>query len=72
MARLAQGHTGDTRHLGDGLWELRIHVGPGYRVYFNQPEAGTIVLLIAGSKSTQERDIEKAREIASSLRKEDQ
>jgi len=46
---------------GDGIWELRIDVGPGYRIYFGKIGSTVIVLLIGGAKGSQTRDIEKAK-----------
>lgn len=60
--RLGRGNFGDHRFCRDGVWELRIDFGPGYRVYYAQ-ESGTIVLLLSGgSKRTQSADIEDAVE----------
>jgi putative addiction module killer protein len=64
IRRLAFGNPGDVRPVGDGVSELRIHFGPGYRVYYVQRGAVLIVLLCGGDKSTQEKDIEKARNLA--------
>lgn len=59
--RLALGNFGDYRTVGDGVLELRIHVGAGYRVYFGEVD-NTIVLLLCGrDKSSQARDIERAK-----------
>jgi putative addiction module killer protein len=54
------GNLGDTRALGGGVREMRVHVGPGYRVYFAE-RRGTVLLLCGGDKSSQTRDIERAR-----------
>lgn len=62
--RLAQGHAGDAKSVGDGVTELRVHVGPGYRVYFTEREGLLIVLLCGGNKSTQSKDIAKAKRMA--------
>jgi putative addiction module killer protein len=64
IRRLAFGNPGDVRPVGEGISELRIHLGPGYRVYYVQRGAVVIVLLCGGDKSTQEKDIEKARKLA--------
>ncbi len=61
------GNLGDVRPVGQGIHELRIHFGPGYRVYFVQRERLLILLLIGGSKSSQERDIKKAKALAATL-----
>jgi putative addiction module killer protein len=47
--------------VGEGVYELRINYGPGYRVYFGQVEETIVLLLIGGDKSTQEQDIRKAK-----------
>ena len=59
--RLAAGNAGDVRPVGDGLSELRIDHGPGYRVYFVRRGLVLIVLLCGGDKSLQDRDITKAK-----------
>lgn len=64
LLRLAEGHAGDVAPVGDGVSELRIHYGPGYRVYFCQKGAIIILLLCGGDKSTQTRDIATAKAIA--------
>ncbi|MFY8188153.1 MAG: type II toxin-antitoxin system RelE/ParE family toxin [Flavobacterium sp.] len=60
-------HFGDCEAVGDGIRELKINYAKGYRVYFKEKEGKIIVLLIGGDKSTQQRDIEKAKEIWKSL-----
>jgi putative addiction module killer protein len=64
LDRLAQGNRGDVRPIGKGLSELRLDVGPGYRVYFLQDGDTLILLLCGGDKSTQQKDIDKAHELA--------
>lgn len=64
LDRLANGNPGDARPVGHGISELRIDVGPGYRVYYQHRGDVLIVLLCGGDKSTQAKDIEKAHEIA--------
>ena len=64
LLRLARGMIGDTGSLGDGIVELRIHFGPGYRNYFLRQHELIIVLLCGGDKGTQVRDIQDARRIA--------
>lgn len=64
LDRLADGNPGDVKPVGSGLSELRVDVGPGYRVYFQQHGNVLIVLLCGGDKSTQQRDIARAHEIA--------
>ncbi|OIS90193.1 type II toxin-antitoxin system RelE/ParE family toxin, partial [Brucella cytisi] len=64
IARLAEGLPGDVEPVGEGVSELRIHYGPGYRVYFQQRGNVLILLLCGGDKKTQRRDIETAKKIA--------
>ena len=59
--RLRLGNFGDYQSVGDGVFELRIHVGPGYRIYFGLHGAQVVLLLCGGDKSTQARDIADAR-----------
>ncbi|MGA9869501.1 MAG: type II toxin-antitoxin system RelE/ParE family toxin [Acetobacteraceae bacterium] len=67
LRRLAFGNPGDVRSVGGGVCELRLHFGPGYRVYFVQRGAALIVLLAGGDKSSQSRDIEAAKALARDL-----
>lgn len=62
IIRIELGDLDDHKRVGDGVSELRIHVGPGYRVYFGRLGDTLIVLLLAGSKATQEKDIERAKQ----------
>lgn len=64
IERLAAGNPGDVKPAGDGVSEMRIAFGPGYRVYFMKPGETLIVLLAGGDKSTQAADITKAKAIA--------
>jgi putative addiction module killer protein len=64
IQRMAQGNLGDAKPIGGGLSELRIHYGPGYRVYFMHRGDALIILLCGGDKSDQARDIDSARRIA--------
>jgi putative addiction module killer protein len=68
MQRLASGNAGDAKPVGDGVMELRIHHGPGYRVYFIHREQALIVLLCGGDKSTQTSDIQRAKSLAAEVR----
>jgi putative addiction module killer protein len=65
--RLALGNPGDVKPAGKGVSELRIHYGPGYRVYFVQRDKTLIVLLCGGDKSTQAEDIKTANMLAANL-----
>ena len=64
LLRLAEGLPGDIAPVGNGVSELRIHYGPGYRVYLQQRGAILVVLLCGGDKSTQARDIVLAKKLA--------
>ena len=73
LARLESvqlGNLGDVNAVGDGVRELRVHVGPGYRVYFVQRGRVLLLLLCGGDKATQARDIAKARQILREIGKE--
>ena len=60
--RLEDGNRGDRKPLGPNLYELRLDFGPGYRIYFSEPDSTTVLILCAGDKSSQKRDIERAKE----------
>jgi putative addiction module killer protein len=64
LRRLELGNLGDVRPVGDGVSELRIHFGPGYRVYLKKSGTTIIVLLCAGDKATQAVDIRTALRLA--------
>lgn len=64
LFRLAHGLAGDVASVGSGVSELRIHHGPGYRVYFNRRGQDIILLLCGGDKATQDRDIALAKKLA--------
>ncbi|WP_066802264.1 type II toxin-antitoxin system RelE/ParE family toxin [Moraxella oblonga] len=63
LARLEVGHFGDVKNIGDGIFELRIHVNVGIRIYCIQKGDTLIIVLNAGDKSTQQVDIAKAKEL---------
>ena len=64
LDRLAFGHAGDVEPVGQGISELRIHYGPGYRIYFQKRGNTMIILLCGGDKSTQAKDIKAAKRLA--------
>ena len=64
------GNLGDVGSVGDGVSEMRIHHGPGYRVYFARRGQALIVLLCGGDKSSQTRDIRRAQKMAQALSEE--
>lgn len=67
VERLVAGNPGDVKPVGEGVSELRIHYGPGYRVYYKRYEQSVVILLAGGDKSTQASDIEKALRLARNL-----
>lgn len=67
IRRLSLGNFGDVKPVGEGVSELRIDYGPGYRVYFAQRGQTLVVLLAGGDKKTQDRDIKKALELVHEL-----
>lgn len=64
IRRLALGHPGDVKQVGDGVSELRVNHGPGYRVYFTRKGSAVILLLCGGDKGSQDRDILRAKQLA--------
>ena len=74
LARLESarlGNLGDCKVIGSGIREMRIHTGPGYRVYFMQKKQMILILLCGGSKSSQTRDITRAKKMAQELKDDD-
>jgi putative addiction module killer protein len=67
VVRLQSGLIGDSKPVGEGVSELRIDYGPGYRVYFVQRRRVLIILLCGGDKSSQRRDINRAKALAATL-----
>jgi putative addiction module killer protein len=67
IERLAMGHPGDVKPVGEGVSELRINYGPGYRVYYKQRGRELVILLAGGDKSTQAKDISMALRLARNL-----
>jgi putative addiction module killer protein len=67
VRRLSLENPGDAQPVGEGVSELRIDYGPGYRIYFKQQRQTVVVLLIGGDKRTQQRDVEKAKALARNL-----
>lgn len=64
MRRAEDGNFGDCEPVGEGVSEMRIHYGPGYRVYFKRTGMEVVILLAGGDKSTQAKDIRKALKLA--------
>ena len=62
IARVRTGNFGDSKSVGEDVYELRLDYGPGYRVYFGKIEAMIVLLLCGGDKSSQSDDIRKAKE----------
>lgn len=67
IRRLSLGNFGDAKPVGEGVSELRVDFGPGYRVYFVQHGLTLVILLAGGDKRTQDRDIRKAQKLAKEL-----
>ena len=67
IERLAAGNPGDVKPIGEGVSELRIDYGPGYRVYYKQEGLSVVILLAGGDKGTQARNIKTALRLARNL-----
>ena len=67
VLNLCNGNPGDAEPVGEGVSELRIHYGPGYRVYYKMRGREVVILLLAGTKKRQQRDVKLAKEIAASI-----
>ena len=65
--RIELGNFGDVEPVGEGVSELRLFYGPGYRLYFTKRSSVVVILLTGGSKSSQVKDIKKAKELAKQL-----
>lgn len=67
IRRLSLGNSGDIRPIGEGISELRIHYGPGYRIYLTKRGDTYVILLAGGDKSSQAQDIRLAKDLARNL-----
>ena len=67
IRRLEMGNPGDSKSVGDGVYEMRVDYGPGYRVYYIHMGKAVVILLCGGDKSTQDHDIKAAKSIANQL-----
>ena len=67
IERLATGNPGDVKAVGEGISEMRIDYGPGYRIYYKQHGRSVLIILAGGDKSTQDRDIKTALRLAKNL-----
>lgn len=70
LKRAEQGNFGDSEPIGDGLSEMRIDFGPGYRIYYGREGAVAYLLISGGDKSTQKADIKRAKEMWKTIKKE--
>jgi putative addiction module killer protein len=67
IERLAWGNPGDSKSVGEKVFEMRVDFGPGYRIYYTKKRVKLVILLIGGNKSTQSRDIKIAHRLAKNL-----
>ena len=67
IVRVQNGLLGDVKSVGDGVFELRVHFGPGYRLYFVRRGSEIIILICGGDKDTQDKDIRLAKSLAKTL-----
>jgi putative addiction module killer protein len=67
LAIVEGGSLGDAKSVGDGVSEMRLHIGPGYRLYFTRRGGELVILLCGGDKDSQDRDIRQAKRLASEL-----
>ena len=66
----SDGHFGDCKSVGNGIREIRVHFGKGYRIYFKKHDEKVIILLVGGNKATQQSDITKAIQIWNQLKQQ--
>ncbi len=69
LDRVEEGHFGDHRSIGGGVWDIRIHYGPGYRVYYGEDGPRVVLLLCGGDKGTQKKEIRKAQALWAEYRR---
>ena len=67
VRRMEMGNPGDTKSVGQGILEMRVDYGPGYRIYYVQRGAQIVILLCGGDKRTQQQDIKRAQKLAEAL-----
>jgi putative addiction module killer protein len=67
IRRMEKGNPGDTRSVGQGILEMRVDYGPGYRIYYLHRGAQIVILLCGGDKRTQQQDIKRAQKLAETL-----
>jgi putative addiction module killer protein len=69
IERLAAGNPGKAKSVGEGVWELKIEYGPGWRIYYTRVGNKILMLLTGGSKNGQQQDIEVAKQLAREIRR---